>query len=36
LTSKKIDALLRQGKSVLKITRVGAGRDTEYDVVAAD
>jgi hypothetical protein len=35
-TSKKIDSLLRQGKTLLKITRKGTGRDTEYDVQAAD
>ena len=35
-TSKKIDALLRQGKTLLKVTRKGTGRETEYDVVAAD
>lgn len=36
LMSKKIDALLLQGKTLLKITRIGTGKDTEYDVVAAD
>ena len=35
-TSKKIDSLLRQGKTLLKVTRIGTGRETEYDVVAAD
>ena len=35
-TSKKIDALLRQGKTLLKITRKGAGEDTSYNVEAAD
>jgi hypothetical protein len=36
ITSKKIDALLRQGKTLLKITREGAGKDTEYEVEAAN
>lgn len=36
IMSKKIDALLLQGKTLLKVTRKGNGRDTEYDVVAAD
>ena len=36
LTSKKIDSLLSQGKTLLKITRVGSGKDTSYIVEAAD
>lgn len=36
ITSKQIDALLRQGKTLLKVTRKGAGRDTSYNVEAAD
>lgn len=36
LTSKKIDALLLQGKTLLKVTRKGTDRDTEYDVQATD
>jgi hypothetical protein len=36
LTSKKIDSLLHQGKTLLKITREGAGKDTSYRVEAAN
>jgi hypothetical protein len=36
LTSKKIDALLGQGKTLLKITRIGNSKDTSYNVEAAD
>jgi hypothetical protein len=36
LTSKKVDSLLSQGKTLLKITRVGSGKDTSYNVEAAD
>ena len=36
LTSKKIDTLLRQGKTLLKVTRIGSGKDTSYNVEAAD
>jgi hypothetical protein len=36
LTSKKIDSLLSQGVNLQKITRVGSGRDTSYNVEAAD
>jgi hypothetical protein len=36
LTSKKIDSYLSQGKNLLKITREGSGRDTSYNVEAAD
>lgn len=36
LTSKKIDSLLSQGKTLLKITRAGSGKDTSYNVEAAD
>jgi hypothetical protein len=36
LTSKKIDSLLRQGKTLLKITREGSGKDTSYRVEAAN
>jgi hypothetical protein len=36
LTSRKIDSLLSQGKTLLKITRVGSGKDTSYDVEVAN
>jgi hypothetical protein len=36
LTSKQIDSLLSQGKTTLKITRQGEGKETSYDVKAAD
>jgi hypothetical protein len=36
LTSKKVDSLLSQGKTLLKITRIGSGKDTSYNVEAAD
>lgn len=36
LTSKKIDSLLSQGVNLQKITRVGSGRDTSYNVEAAN
>jgi hypothetical protein len=36
LTSRKIDSLLSQGKTLLKITRVGSGKDTSYNVEEAD
>jgi len=36
LTSKKIDSLLSQGRTLLRITRVGSGKDTSYIVEAAD
>ena len=36
LTSKKIDSLLRQGKTLLKIIRDGAGKDTSYKIEAAN
>jgi hypothetical protein len=36
LTSKQIDSLSRQGKTILKITRQGEGKDTSYNVEAAD
>jgi hypothetical protein len=35
LTSKQIDSLLRQGKTTLKITRQGEGKETSYIVEAA-
>jgi hypothetical protein len=35
LTLKKIDSLLRQGKTLLKITREGSGKDTSYKVESA-
>ena len=36
LTSKQIDSLLLQGKTTLKITRQGEGKETSYIVEAAD
>jgi hypothetical protein len=36
LTSKNFDSTECQGKNLLKITRVGSGRDTSYNVEAAD
>jgi hypothetical protein len=36
LTSKKIDFPLSLGKNLQKITRVGSGKDTSYNVEAAD
>jgi hypothetical protein len=36
LTSRKIDSILSQGKTLLKITRVGSGKDTSYNVEQAD
>ena len=36
LTSKKIDSLLREGKTLLRITREGNGKDTSYRVEAAN
>jgi hypothetical protein len=36
LTSKQIDSLLLQGKTTLKITRQGEGKETSYNVEAAD
>ncbi|CAN5303943.1 hypothetical protein BH18THE2_BH18THE2_26100 [soil metagenome] len=36
LTSKQIDSLLREGKTTLKITRQGEGKETSYNVKAAD
>jgi hypothetical protein len=36
LTSKLIDAQLLQGKNTLKITRQGEGKETSYNVEAAD
>jgi hypothetical protein len=36
LTSRMIDSILSQGKNLLKITRVGSGKDTSYIVEAAD
>jgi hypothetical protein len=36
LTSKLIDAQLLQGKNTLKITRIGEGKETSYNVEAAD
>lgn len=35
-TSEKIDSLLKQGKTLLRITREGSGKDTSYRVEAAD
>jgi hypothetical protein len=35
LTSKQIDSLLLQGKSTLKTTRQGEGKETSYIVEAA-
>ena len=36
LTSKQIDSLLSQGKTTLKITRQGEGKETTYKIEAAD
>ena len=36
LTSKQIDSLLRQGKTLLKITRQNEGKETTYNVESAD
>jgi hypothetical protein len=36
LTSKMIDTLLSQGINFQKITRVGSGKDTSYNVEEAD
>jgi hypothetical protein len=36
LTSKLIDSLLLQGKTTLKITRQGEGKETSYLIAAAD
>jgi hypothetical protein len=36
LTSTKVDSLLCQGKTLLKITREGSGKDTSYRVEAAN
>ena len=36
LTSKKTDSLLRQGKTLLKIIRDGAGKDTSYKIETAN
>jgi hypothetical protein len=36
LTSKQIDSILSQGKTLLKITRQGEGKETIYNVEAAD
>jgi hypothetical protein len=36
LASRKIDSYLGQGKTLLKITRVGGGKDTSYNVEAAN
>jgi hypothetical protein len=36
LSSKEIDKYLKQGHSMLKIQRIGSGKDTKYLVQAAD
>jgi hypothetical protein len=35
-TSGQIDSILSQGKTLLKITRQGEGKETSYNVEAAD
>jgi hypothetical protein len=35
-TSEQIDAYLNEGQTLLKVQRIGSGRDTRYNIMPAD
>jgi hypothetical protein len=36
ITSEQIDAYLSEGQTLLKIQRIGSGKDTRYNIMPAD